>query len=187
MVCPYRLEVLHGEGGRRGSRSKTIVEGLIAPAAWRVRVFPYVNDPIEALDAWRAEAAAEADAFAAAGGVEGEVRAIDFPFAMGGPSQVASLAAIVGAATLPADRFGVVAETSLRFPAGRFRFRVRSDDGVRLVVGDEVLVERWDRHGPTTDLAEIEFREATEVPIRLEHFELDGYAVLEVEIEAARE
>ena len=187
MVCPYRLEVLHGEGGRRGSRSKTIVEGLIAPAAWRVRVFPYSNDPIEALEAWRAEAAAEADAFAAAGGVEGELWSIDFPFAMGGPNQVAALEAIVGEAMLPADRFGVVAETSLQFPAGRFRFRVRSDDGVRLVVGDEVLVERWDRHGPTTDLAEIEFREATEVPIRLEHFELDGYAVLEVEIEAARE
>jgi hypothetical protein len=32
-------------------------------------------------------------------------------------------------------------------------------------------------------LAEIEFAEATEVPIRVEHFELDGYAVLKVEIE----
>ena len=186
MVCPYRLEVLHGEGGRRGTRSKSIVEGLIAPAAWKVRVFPYANDPIEALGAWRAEAAAEAEAFAAAGGVEGEVGSIDFPFAMGGPNQVAALSTVIGDATLPNDGFGVVAETSLKFPAGRFRFRVLSDDGVRLVVGEKVLVERWDRHGPTTDVAEIEFREPTEVPIRVEHFELDGYAVLKVEIESAR-
>ncbi|MGA1057815.1 MAG: NosD domain-containing protein [Phycisphaerales bacterium] len=185
MACPYRLEVLHGEGGRRGSRSKSIVEGLIAPASWKVRVFPYASDPIEALDAWRAEAAAESEAFAAAGGVEGEVPSIDFPFAMGGPNDVASLGAVLGEATLPPDRFGLVAETSLQLPKGRFRFRVLSDDGVRLTVGDRVLVERWDRHGPTTDLAEIEFAEATEVPIRVEHFELDGYAVLKVEIEGA--
>ncbi|MFZ9691601.1 MAG: NosD domain-containing protein [Phycisphaerales bacterium] len=185
MVCPYRLEVLHGAGGRGGSRGKSIAEGLIAPSTWKVRLFPYVGDPIEALAAWRAEAAAEPESFAAAGGVEGEVGSIDFAFAMGGPNDVASLGAVLGEATLPPDRFGVVAETSLQFPKGRFRFRVVSDDGVRLTVGDRVLVERWDRHGPTTDLAEIEFAEATEVPIRVEHFELDGYAVLKVEIEGA--
>lgn len=185
MICPYRLEVLHGEGGRRGDRRKSIAEGLLAPAAWRVRVFPYANDPIGELEAWRAEAAAEAEAFMAAGGVEGEVWSIDFPFAMGGPNDVAMLAALIGEASLPTDRFGVVAETSLRFPKGTFRFRVLSDDGVRLVVGERVLVERWDRHGPVTDVAEIEFAEPTEVPIRVEHFELDGYAVLKVAIERA--
>ena len=183
MVCPYRIEVLHDEGKPRG-RGKEVAFGLIAPAVWSLRIAPSRVDPLADPSGWRAAMAVPEEEFLAAGGRLGEVTEIDFPFAMGGPRDLAALAEIVGDAEIGPDRFGIEARTTLAFPAGRFQIKVRSDDGVRLLANGSVLVERWDRHGPTEDVAELAFDAPTEVELLLEHFELDGYATLSLDIEA---
>ncbi|MEZ6006656.1 MAG: PA14 domain-containing protein [Planctomycetota bacterium] len=81
-----------------------------------------------------------------------------------------------------ADRFATRARTEVDLPAGRWRLRVTSDDGVRVRVdGREVLVN-WTRHGPTEDKVELDL-EAGRHAIEIEHMEIDGWAWLEAHLE----
>ena len=175
-VCPYRLRVVH-EGGRFET------EGLVAPANWRIRLFPSPTDPREDAERWRAAAEADVATLLERGGALLTVSEIDFDFGMAGPAAVPALAADEAARSMPADGFGLVAETTLVFPPGRWRLRTVSDDGVRLLRDDEVLIERWDRHGATEDVAELRLDEETAVDLRIEWFELDGAATLRFDLE----
>jgi hypothetical protein len=47
------------------------------------------------------------------------------------------------AATLPADNFSVRWARQLHFPVGTYHFSVEVDDGVRLWVDDQLLVDQW--------------------------------------------
>ena len=51
------------------------------------------------------------------------------------------------------------------------------------MVDGKTVLENWTHHGPTRDTAEIEVEADRAVRIEVEHFELDGYAVLDVQIE----
>jgi hypothetical protein len=77
----------------------------------------------------------------------------------------------------------MVAKTSLVLPSGRWRLTTLSDDGIRVVVGGRTRIENWTWHGPTRDEAVFEQRETGEVELRVEHFEIDGYAVLRLDLE----
>ena len=49
-------------------------------------------------------------------------------------------------------------------------------------VDGEQIIENWAWHGPTRDSGTFTLREAKTVEIVVEHFEIDGYAVLELGI-----
>ncbi len=161
---------VRSEGTESGSQTES--RELLA-AAWEVKHFAYETDPREDVEAWRDEAD---DA------VRSQHTRLDFAYAMGGPS-----------ADLPPDYFGTIAQTSIPLPPGEWRITTTSDDGVRVWVGDELIIDNWTWHAPTDDtgtfttpLPGYEGERTSDVPLRVEHFELNGYAVLKLEIERVK-
>ncbi len=94
--------------------------------------------------------------------------AIDFDWGDGAP-----------ASGLPADDFSVRWTREERFEAGTYRFRLRADDGVRLWVGDTLLVDQWHDAAPTTYVADILLTAGTH-PLRLEYYEHTGQALIKL-------
>jgi hypothetical protein len=56
-----------------------------------------------------------------------------------------------------------------------------SDDGVRVLVDGKVVLEDWTHHGPTEHKTQV-ILEPGEHEIVVEHFEIDGYAVLRFDL-----
>jgi hypothetical protein len=77
----------------------------------------------------------------------------------------------------------MIATAKLRLPAGRWEVRTLSDDGVRVTVDGRVIIENWTWHGPTRDRGEHLQSAAGEVEVKVEHFEIDGYAALVFELD----
>ena len=166
-VHPYRIEIWVGDD------PPIEAAGTIINAAWEVLVFPWTVDPREDLGAWRQEAR------------DAPVRTIEdlrLRYGHGGPSDLG----LVAHGRVGVDRFGTIARTRLRMPAGRWRLTTLSDDGVRVLVDGRVVIENWTWHAPTRDVGVLEVDRDREVEIVVEHFELDGYSVLELEIEPER-
>jgi len=88
---------------------------------------------------------------------------IDFNWGTGAP-----------AAGLPVDHFSVRWTRQLHFPVGTYHFSVQVDDGVRLWVDDQLLIDQWHAgigsYGADLYLAEGKHR------IRLEMYERTGDA-----------
>ncbi|RMF70796.1 MAG: hypothetical protein D6744_18910, partial [Planctomycetota bacterium] len=173
VVAPYRLFV-------KTDSASFERNGLLVSTTWKVSVFAYETDPRENVDQWRKEAAANAVAF--------ETADLRLHYRSGGPSDLGDgVPPTVRNANLPRDRFGTFAETSLRFPRGRWTVRTTSDDGVRVWIDDALRIDNWTHHAPAVDEATFPVDTDTPVKVRVEHFELDGYAMLAVEFEPARE
>jgi parallel beta-helix repeat protein len=136
----------------------------VTDAMWRVKHFASPVDPREDVDAWHA-AADRTDAVA-------RTAALDLPFGNGGPEGLGR-----------SDHFGTIATTEIAFPPGRWRLRTTSDDGIRVWVNDELVIDDWTWHGPTEHSHDFEVGDPRTITIRVEHFELDGYAVLKLDIE----
>jgi hypothetical protein len=78
--------------------------------------------------------------------------------------------------TLPADHFSVRWQATLDLPAGRYLFRTTSDDGVRLLVDGEPVIESWQpMQGSRAGLADLPEGPQTLV---LEYFEAEGLALV---------
>lgn len=167
-ITPYRARIAVGSFQRE-------VAGTIVAADWTVKFFPWQVDPREQLVAWR-NLAEGADA------VEVTTTTLDFPFANGGPRNL-KLAEKLTAQGPGADHFGVIARTNLKLPPGRWRFRTLSDDGVRVLVGGQPVIENWTWHGPTNDEGLYVQPATAVVSVVVEYFEIDGYATLRLEIE----
>jgi uncharacterized protein YgiM (DUF1202 family) len=73
------------------------------------------------------------------------------------------------------DNFSVRWTRNLTFTPGRYRFTVTTDDGARLWVNNQLLVDRWYPRGVTSDSAEIDISSSS-VPVRMEYFEQNGFA-----------
>ncbi len=77
---------------------------------------------------------------------------------------------------LPADRFSSRFERSVQFDAGRWRFVVASDDGVRLWLDGEPILDEWkDQVAHFT--SEVDLTEGTH-ELKLDHYENGGYAFI---------
>ena len=85
-----------------------------------------------------------------------------------------------------ANHFGTIAHTKVKLPAGRWRVVTRSDDGVRVMVDGKRIIDNWTHHGPTTNRGEFRVETTREVEIHVEHFEIDGYALLTLELQLVR-
>ncbi len=148
------------------------VEGWLLAATWRARFFPWTVDPREDLEGWRAQAE---------GAAEHELEGLQLHFDHGGPA--ALIEALAGTEGLGSDHFGSLAATEVPLPAGRYRLRTLSDDGIRVLVDGQPVVEDWSWHAPKEILGEFELTAPRKVRIEVEHFEIDGFAKLVVELE----
>lgn len=84
---------------------------------------------------------------------------------------------------VPADHFATVSTTMVALPAGTWKFTLISDDGARLFVDGEKVIERWDVHGATDDVYTLKIENPRKVALRVEHFENKGWASLALRIE----
>jgi len=83
-------------------------------------------------------------------------------------------------AALPTDEFSARWTGQVQAPvSGFYRFATGSDDGVRLSVGGQLLVDNWTGHGYTLDNADPIYLEAGQkYDVALEFFESGGEAVI---------
>ncbi len=95
---------------------------------------------------------------------------IDFHWGGGGPTPDAK------------DHFALVTTTTLTLPAGQWRLRTISDDGVRVYVDKKKVIDNWTWHIPTEDKADVNVSEGPH-EFRIEYFEIDGNAQLQFMIE----
>jgi hypothetical protein len=161
-----RYALVASDGDRRAR-----VRGVIVGARWRITAFAWTVDPREDADAWRAEAAA---------GIHLELPSLDLAFGNAGPLDLPAARDRKHRAAIGADRFGTLAETEIDLPAGPWQIRTTSDDGIRVWVDDDLVIDDWTWHAPKRTDADITVEKARRVRIRVEHFELDGFATLQV-------
>jgi hypothetical protein len=80
-----------------------------------------------------------------------------------------------------ADHFATTAEATIDVPAGTYVLHVTTDDGCRVWVDDRLVVEdAWKYQGPTLYSRELAL--SGKHRIRIEHYEIDGYSALKVEL-----
>jgi hypothetical protein len=168
-VTPYELVV------QVPSKAKLTAKDLLVDCQWKIGVFAYTADPREKLDDWHAEAKS-AKFFSAP--------RLKLVYGNGGPSELKDAPAEIVDAKLPKDHFGTLASTSVKLPKGRWRITTNSDDGVRVWIDDKLAIDDWTWHVPTRDTAELDSDGEKPTSLRVEHFELDGYSVLELELSA---
>jgi hypothetical protein len=99
---------------------------------------------------------------------------------MRGPSDV-SISPDITAAAMPPNHFGLIATTKLALPAGKWRLKTISDDGIRVYADGKPIIDNWTWHGAETNTAELPGGRT--VDLKVEYFEIDGAAVLEVSLE----
>lgn len=63
---------------------------------------------------------------------------------------------------------------------GEYELVITSDDGVRVWIEDELILDDWTYHAPKTDTIRLNLSGKTN--FRIDHFELDGYSTLKLEI-----
>lgn len=167
-VHPYRLTVQAGNFRRE-------LSGTLTHTDWNISIFPLTTDPREDLPGFREKAAGE-------GVLAFRRQSLDLVHGMGGPADLPE-ARGHAAASWSANRFGTIATTRLPLPPGTWKLRTRSDDGIRIQVDNAVVLEDWTWHAPKEADVTFSLTEARTVSIVVEHFELDGYATLEVSLE----
>lgn len=144
-----------------------LVTGVLMRADWNVRYYEWSpeedprggDDPTQAAANWQAITSRMPF-------LQVKTTSIDFTWAHRGPSPDG-----------PSNHFATVATTRLDLPAGAWRIETVSDDGVRVFVDDREVLSNWTWHGPTPDEATVVL-DAGPHTIRIEHFEIDGYAQL---------
>jgi hypothetical protein len=79
---------------------------------------------------------------------------------------------------VPADHFAVVAATQIDVPVGgKLSIHTLSDDGVRVWIDGNRVIDHWDWHEMAHDSATVEL-ELGRHDIRIEYFDIDGVATL---------
>lgn len=74
------------------------------------------------------------------------------------------------------DKFATESSSTFDIAPGDYYFKLSSDDGARLYVDGEMLIDHWNVHEPTTD--EIKVTLGGRHTIRIEHFEAGGFSTL---------
>jgi len=84
------------------------------------------------------------------------------------------------------ERFATICDGSFTVPAGAYTLEVTTDDGARVWVdGKQVITDAWKYQGPTLYTANL-LLDANPHKIRVEHFQIDGYATLKVNLNPKR-
>ena len=80
---------------------------------------------------------------------------------------------------LPRDRIAIVAEAELDIPPGNYTLRTISDDGIRVWMDDERIIDRWTPHESAIDTVPVTGGKRR---FKVEYYELGGFAELRFEI-----
>lgn len=83
------------------------------------------------------------------------------------------------AANLPGDGFSARWTRNLGFPAGEYRFWLTADDGVRVWVDGNLVIDQWRDGAPTTFEARIKLSEGVH-SFRIEYYERSGGALIDL-------
>jgi parallel beta-helix repeat protein len=162
-LLSYNFSLTDAKGG-----TPLLIKGVLSDFFWSLRQFQNPCDPREDLEQWRAG------------------------------SERAPTTLHLGKLSL--DYFGTFAEAAIQIPAGTWRMTTTSDDGIRVRVWnlDEHLdtsleappspwpqtwIEDWTHHSPTTITKTFTVAKPSTWQFMVEHFELSGFAVLEVDFE----
>ena len=169
--------------------------GVMIRCDWKVRFFPWEADPAAAPNEppshKRWLAAAESAPF-----VHFTTDEIAFPFGGAGPMELGlkleGTDAGIAAMRTRREHFGTLATTVLRLAPGNWTVSTVSDDGVRVLVDGQCILEEWTHHGSTLHRANFAvppstFGQTKDVEIRLEHFEIGGGAELRFSLSRTRE
>ena len=79
-----------------------------------------------------------------------------------------------------ADQFSVRWTQDVSFNPGIYRFNATADDGVRLWVNNELVIDEWQNQAATTYTAVVNIPDGT-VPVRMEYYEDQGAAVAQLD------
>ena len=166
-VHPYLLRV------KAGAKPLAEMKGTFLVTRWETTFFkwPADTDPRKDLAGYRKLAEGST-------AVSVPLDELSLRYGMRGPSEL-GLSEKVTAAKLGRDHFGMIARARLPLLKGVWELSSLSDDGVRVTVDGKPLIENWAWHGPTKDTGKLELTADTTVEIVVEHFQIDGYAVLE--------
>ncbi|MCK6465482.1 MAG: right-handed parallel beta-helix repeat-containing protein [Phycisphaerae bacterium] len=164
---PFKVSVEVKTGEDAGTT--LTASGSLLNAKWTVNFFRWdpASDPRESEDHWKkivAQPPAETQTLAG----------LDFKWHGGAVSE-----------KVGQDHFATVARTTIELPAspsGKWRIRTVSDDGVRVFVDDKPVLSNWTWHGPTEDVVEVQLAPGRH-EFRVEHFEINGWAVLQFRLE----
>jgi len=166
-VRPYGLKV------RAAGNPVAEISGTLLAAKWQATFFKWPADVDPRQDLVRYRKLAEGPT-----AVSVPLEELSLRYGMRGPSEL-GLSDGVTAAHFGADHFGMAARTRLPLTQGTWELSTLSDDGVRVTVDGKPVIENWGWHGPTHDSGKLELASDAIVDILVEHFQIDGYAVLE--------
>lgn len=83
---------------------------------------------------------------------------------------------------LPTNHYATLAEGTFTVPEGEYTIEVTTDDGARLSLdGKPLITEAWKYQGPTQYTHKVKLSGGKHT-LRLEHFQIDGYATLKVNL-----
>jgi len=77
---------------------------------------------------------------------------------------------------IPSDGFSVRWTRNIDPGAGRYRFSVTADDGVRLWVNNDLVIDQWHNQPETTHWADVDLPGGS-IPVKVEYFENGGDAL----------
>ena len=97
------------------------------------------------------------------------VDAIDFDWGAGTPHGM-----------LPADRFSILFERELEFAPGYYQFHAQADDGVRVWIDDQLVIDEW--HGAGGARYTVNRALHGEHDLRVEYYEAAGLASIRFDI-----
>ena len=86
---------------------------------------------------------------------------------------------------VPADRFATFASTKLTVLPGKYRFTFTSDDGLRVYLDGERIIDHWDIHEATIDTIDLDLE--GEHVLEVENFEGGGMGSLDFHMEKVRQ
>ncbi len=168
-LTPYSVEAALGTS----SESRA---GILLDTIWNLTFFTWdkQTDPRENLDGWRKLATAPT-------AISAKTNSLSLKFGHGGPRSL-KLSEELTKNGPGNDHFGMLASTTITIPKGDWKFITTSDDGIRIKINGQPFIENWTWHGPTKNDALFHQEVESEAIIEIEYFEIDGFAVLDLEI-----
>lgn len=79
----------------------------------------------------------------------------------------------------PAQQFGVAADGVVDLPGGEFQLVTISDDGLRVWVDDELVIDQWEPHESKLVMVPLGGGQRR---LRVEYYQVDGWMELRVEV-----
>lgn len=80
---------------------------------------------------------------------------------------------------IPQERWGLEATTTVTLPDGAYSLRTISDDGVRVWVDGELVIDRFDPHGSEVDYAPLT---PGSHELRVQYYQLEGWSEIRVDV-----